>query len=194
MRLSLFAFVAAAALALTAACGGGDEDASFTPPPPAGGASTPAPTATPFARVPEPIVVTGSATPDSPGATETGAEYVVEAGDSLAGISARFGVDADVIREANDIDGDDIFIGQTLLIPRGGTSPGEGTGTGSVPTPEVPNAGSGDTYVVEQGDTALGIALEFDVTVAALAAANGMTEDEITNLQIGQVINLPRPQ
>ena len=47
--------------------------------------------------------------------------------------------------------------------------------------------------MVEEGDTAFGIALEFDTTVEALAAANGMTEDEITDLQIGQVINLPSP-
>jgi LysM repeat protein len=50
-----------------------------------------------------------------------------------------------------------------------------------------------DTYTVQAGDTAFGIALEFDTTVEALAAANNMTEEEITDLQIGQVLQLPRP-
>lgn len=192
MRSRVFAFLALGAIVLSAACNGGDESTALPTLPPGSATSTPAPTATPLARIPEPILVTGAPGAETPTATETGAEYVVEAGDSLGAIATRFGVDPDVIRAANGIEGDDIFIGQTLIIPRGGAASG-GTAVPAT-TPESPAGGDGNTYVVQQGDTAFGIALEFDTTVEALAAANGMSEDQITNLQIGQVINLPRPQ
>ncbi len=175
------------AVGLLGACGGDDGEA--TPAPTSAGEATPAPTATPMTTVPDPILVTGTGVPGGSTATEEAVEYVVEAGDTIGGIAERFGVDPDVIREANDIQDDFINVGQTLTIPRGNAPSGGGGGPASPPTPS-----DGSTYTVRAGDTAFGIALEFDITVEALAAANGMTEDEITNLQIGQVINLPTPR
>lgn len=188
MRLRNFAIFVAGASALLAACGGDDETPDTPTPPPA--AATPVPTATPLARIPEPIIVSGQGAPGGLTASEDAVQYTVESGDTVSGIAERFGVSSDAIRSANDLDGDDIFIGQTLTIPRSSTPQ---AGTGQTPGPTTPSAGE-NTYVVQAGDTAFGIALEFDTTVEALAAANGMTEDEITNLQIGQVINLPRPE
>ncbi len=184
---------------LSVGCSGDDEES--TPSATAAAESTPAPTATPLARVPDAILVTGTGLPGGGGSSssEESVEYVVESGDTIGAIAERFGVDPDVIREANDIEDDFIFEGQTLLIPRGGSAPAgtsggnAGTSTPSTPTPPA-STGSGNTYTVQAGDTAFGIALQFDTTVEALAAANGMTEDEITNLQIGQVINLPSPE
>ncbi len=49
------------------------------------------------------------------------------------------------------------------------------------PTPQI--------YVVNQDDTLFGIALEFGLTTEALAAANGMDEDDF--LQLGQELVLP---
>lgn len=197
MRLRTFGLMlsSVAALALLAACSGGDDEATPTPTAPV--AATPVPTATPFSRIPDPLLVSGSGIPGLPGpgsgASEESVEYLVVDGDTIGAIAERFGVDPDVIREANDIEDDQIFVGQTLLIPRGGTVP-SGSGDSGSPSTGGTETGGGDTYVVQEGDTAFGIALEFDTTVEALAAANGMTEDEITNLQIGQVINLPTPQ
>lgn len=224
MRLRTFVLVSAlAVLGLGTACSGGDDE-DGTPTATAIVDMTPAPTATPLASVPDPIVVTGSGTPGGgASASEDAAEYVVEAGDTISGISSRFGVDADLIREANDIEDDAIFVGQTLLIPRGsgaGTGGTESTPEATTPpaseetpedtTPPASEDGEGDTdeepeattppvatdgtYTVQEGDTAFGIALEFDTTVEALAAANDMTEEELENLQIGQVINLPAPE
>ena len=190
-RLRTFAVSAALlAVGLLGACTGGD-DGDATPAATAVTEATPAPTATPMTRVPDPILVMGTGVPGGSGttATEEAVEYVVEAGDTIGGIAERFGVDSDVIREANDLADDFLAIGQTLIIPRGDGA----SSSGDNPTaPTIPSDGS--TYTVQPGDTAFGIALEFDTTVEALAAANGLTEDEITNLQIGQVINLPTPQ
>jgi LysM repeat protein len=193
MRLITCTVIAVIGLFTAVACSGDDSPATPTATT-APTAATPAPTATPLARVPDPIVVTGSGLPSSGvPSTEDLVEYTVESGDNIGAIAERFGVPADTIREANDIEDDQIFIGQVLVIPRG-VSGGETTG-GTTPdaTATPPPSGDGSTYVVQEGDTAFGIAIEFDTTVEALAAANGMTEDEITNLQIGQVINLPSP-
>ena len=191
MRLRTFALGGALlAVGLLGACtGGSDDDATLAAT--SVTEATPAPTATPMTRVPDPILVTGAGVPGGGGgtATEEAVEYVVESGDTIGGIAERFGVDADVIREANGLEDDFINVGQTLIIPRGNSVPSSGDN----PTPPTTPA-DGSTYTVQAGDTAFGIALEFDTTVEALAAANGMTEDEITDLQIGQVINLPSPQ
>jgi len=190
LRTSALLLTTVVALGMLAACSGGDDDA--TPSPTAVVDATPAPTATPMASIPDPILVTRTGLPGGGGtATEEAVEYVVEAGDTLGAIAERFGVDLDVIRQANDLEDDFLSEGQTLIIPRGGAVPTDDDDDAQQ-TPTAPSDGS--TYTVQAGDTAFGIALEFDTTVEALAAANGMTEDEITDLQIGQVINLPTPE
>jgi|GEM_PF-2964599 len=67
------------------------------------------------------------------------------------------------------------------------------TPTTAAPTP-TPTATATETiYTVEAGDTALAIAIEFDISLAELAEANGMTEAELDSLQIGQELTIPRP-
>ena len=47
----------------------------------------------------------------------------------------------------------------------------------------------GRRYLVESGDTLLGIAIQFGATVGAITAANGITEDSL--LRIGQELVIP---
>jgi LysM repeat protein len=175
--------IALAAGLVLVACRGDD------PAPPAGvptGPATPIPTATPYPRIPEPVIVSGPSAAPIGGA---GAEvsYVVEAGDALSLIAERFGVPVSVIQEANGLTGTDIFVGQVLRIPRQAATPTPQPGGTPTPQPGV------DVYVVQPGDTAFGIALEFDTTVEALEAANGVGPGGLNNLQVGQVLRLPRP-
>ena len=44
---------------------------------------------------------------------------------------------------------------------------------------------------MQEGDTAFGIALQFDITVEDLEAANGVGPGGLDDLQIGQIISLP---
>lgn len=63
-------------------------------------------------------------------------------------------------------------------------------GPGSTPTPAVtPTTSSVRKYAVEPGDTLLGIAVRWGVTVGDLTAANGITEN--TLLQLGQELVIP---
>lgn len=200
MRLRRFALSAllplAAGALLLSACDG-DDDPGPTSTASAGGTSTPAPTATPFARVPDPVIVTGDGAPTGGGgSSEDAVTYVVESGDTLGGIADNFGVDIEVIQQANDLDGVDIFIGQELVIPRGGSTPGGNEGDSGDDEPaatSTPPSGV-DTYTVEEGDTAFGIALMFDTSVEDLEEANDVGPGGLDDLQIGQVIRLPRPE
>jgi LysM repeat protein len=79
------------------------------------GGAAPAP---PRAAVPTLPVVT--ATPGPPPIPTPGVQqhYVVQEGDTLSGIAARFGVSEDAIMKANGItEPDRIFVGQQLIVP-----------------------------------------------------------------------------
>lgn len=183
------------AVVLTVACGKPD------PPPPPG-----LPTATPFAKVPEPAIVpatsrtlggatpTSTATPTATPATAVETTYTVVAGDAMSLIAQRFGTTSAAIRAANNLPNDDVRIGQVLKIPRatasGTPTPGPTVGP---PRPTPPPVAS-DSYVVKPGDTAFGIALEFQVTLAELEQANGVAPGGLNNIKAGETIRVPKPQ
>ncbi len=193
-----------AGVALFAAACGGDDEAEPTPDEPAA-EGTPIPTATPYASVPEPTIVASptasAASTTTPTTTGDGdVEYIVEPGDSLFGIAERFDTTVDAIMERNDIDNASlIFVGQVLIVPQGYTPPADDTAATedaateddeSEATTSTDDSGR-ETYVVQAGDTAYGIALQFDVTLEELAAANGTTVEELGNLFEGDELVIP---
>ena len=100
------------------------------------------------------------------------ASYKVEPGDTLSNIAEANGVSTAALAEANGIvDFDLIYVGQTLQIP------GK---TAASPT---------SSYTVKVGDRLADIARSHNVTISALAQANGI--DDIDLIRIGQVLNLP---
>ncbi len=126
----------------------------------------------------------------SDGSDTGGRTHTVVEGDTLSAIADQYGTTIEAIMEANDIsDASLVFVGQVLDIPDAAPAP-EPTPT---PTPEATTEGgsSAATYTVTDGDTATGIAEAFGVTLQALADANELTIDELNNLQIGQVLNIP---
>ena len=204
MRRRTTLLAAVASLALLAGCSDGDADEP-TPPP---GSAGPVPTATPFPTDPVPTIVIG----ENGGATGGGSAestYEVQPGDTLSGIAETHGVTVEEIQAANDLSGTDIFVGQEITIPGstgdgdagtgdgggtpsdGGGTPSDGGGTPSDGGGSPPSTGDGEAYTVLPGDTAIGIAAEFGVTLEELAAANDMTEDELSNLFAGQEIQIP---
>jgi LysM repeat protein len=65
----------------------------------------------------------GGATQPPPATGGTGGTYVVRGGDTLWGISRRFGTTVDALKAANGLTGNIIFVGQRLNLPGGGGSP-----------------------------------------------------------------------
>jgi LysM repeat protein len=66
------------------------------------------------------------------------------------------------------------------------------TATATLAPPPTATPDSPAIYVVKSGDTGLAIALRFGITLAALSAANQMTEKEMDVLFIGQELVIPR--
>jgi len=136
--------------------------------PSGGGASAPVPT--------QPPASTGTA----------GSTYIVQAGDTLGKIMAKFNVTASALIAANGLTNPNlIFIGQRLVIPGTG-----GTTTVPVATaqPTAP-AASGGVYVVQGGDTIYRIAAKLNVDAAALIATNKLTNPNL--IYVGQQLLLP---
>lgn len=118
--------------------------------------------------------------PTTAPAAATGNEtiYVVQRGDTLAKIAARYGVTAKQITELNDIKNPDlIYTGQKLKVP-------------GKPIAATPVSGqSGKTYTVQAGDTLVAIATKFGVTVQSLQQVNNLASAD--QIFTGQVLKIP---
>ncbi len=103
--------------------------------------------------------------------------YTVQPGDTLFLISVRFNVTMQAIMNANGIvNANLIYVGQRLTIPTGG---------GAATPPPAP----GGTYIVQRGDYLSLIAQRFGVTLAALMAANSLSNPNL--IYVGQVLTIP---
>jgi cell wall-associated NlpC family hydrolase len=104
-------------------------------------------------------------------------EYVVQPGDTLYSIARRHGTAVDVLAQLNGLeDPHRLQVGQRLRLP---DASGEG---GQASDRER-------THVVEKGDTLWSLARRYGTTPAAIARANGMSEED--TLRLGQVLRVP---
>ncbi|HMK07525.1 MAG TPA: LysM peptidoglycan-binding domain-containing protein [Anaerolineales bacterium] len=149
--------------------------ASRTPTP----SITPSPTMTLTPTITQTPPPTETATPAGP------VSYVVEAGDNLTSIAQKFGVEVLLIMSFNGLSSaDQIFVGQTLLIPPAGSElPTE------TPIPQTLAPGSRIEYVVKPGDNLVLIASKFNSTAEAIAALNKMKVTD--TLFVGRVLIVP---
>jgi LysM repeat protein len=121
-----------------------------------------------------------------------GLNYTIQPGDTLIAVAARYGVDWTMIATENRLREETLLqIGQTIRIPGVQDVGGPSVQTVSyqpVTDQSARTAGDG-VYMVRNGDTLLGIALQHNVTWQALANANGLAENDL--LQIGQMLTIP---
>ncbi|HXH22357.1 MAG TPA: LysM peptidoglycan-binding domain-containing protein [Dehalococcoidia bacterium] len=212
-RLAGLALTALAAGLTAAACifGGGENPISVQRP-------GSIPTATPPAKLPEPMLV-GETQAGSSGTTSavTGeTTYVVRPGDSLFAIAAQFNIPpdqqaawvAEVLRLNGIPDSTLLQAGVELRLPRVAATPrptGTAAATRTAPaataapqttaTARPTVAGGGGTYTVVSGDNPTIIAQKLGIPpsqvaawVEQLVALNGINPSA---LQVGQVLQLP---
>ncbi|MFQ5610656.1 MAG: LysM peptidoglycan-binding domain-containing protein [Anaerolineae bacterium] len=111
----------------------------------------------------------------SPVAAEGGLVHIVQWGESLSSIAARYGVTVEAIVVANGLGNPDVlYVGQRLAIPRSQTHSGPGFG---------------QSYTVRPGDTLSSIAWKFNTSVQALMSANNISNADV--IFVGQVLNVP---
>jgi len=109
---------------------------------------------------------------------QDGVVYVVQPGDTLTGIAARYGIPLAQLAAANGLRWNAwVYVGQRLIIP----------GVSQIPT--APSVPSGSIHVVQRGDTLSAIALRYGTTVAALMAANRLANPNF--IYVGQRLAIP---
>jgi LysM repeat protein len=97
-----------------------------------------------------------------------GQVHIVQAGETLSSIAARYGTTPQAIAAANNLaNANYIYAGQRLAIPSGGGA-----------------AASGGTHTVGRGETLSAIAARYGTTVAALVRANGLASANM--IYVGQ--------
>jgi LysM repeat protein len=116
----------------------------------------------------------------------------VSAGETLFAISQRYGTTVDALRQANNVPGDRIAVGQELVIP-GGTG-------AAVPPPAAAVTQRGrfdvtrstvpddEVHVVLRGETLFSVAARYGTTVGRLLAVNTVTT---APLAPGSILLLP---
>ena len=98
--------------------------------------------------------------------------YTVKAGDTLWGISNQFGVSVTDLSNLNNVNAQNLQIGQVLKIPStSGTNPN-----------------TMFMYTVVKGDSLYSIAKKYNTTVDEIVKLNNLKN---TNLSIGQVLQIP---
>ena len=122
-----------------------------------------------------------NASPQTSGSTT----HVVQAGETLAIIAARYGVTVQAIVSANNIaNANIIYVGQRLQIP----STGQQQPGAAQPAPAQPG-GCAQTHTVVAGESLSGLAVRYGVTIQSLASANNTTVTSF--VYIGQRLCIP---
>lgn len=127
-------------------------------------------------------------------------QYKVRKGDSLYAIGQRFGVSVSVLRQANNLKGNNLRQGALLMVPGGGQSsnlaaakPASRSSSGSVLTGKSSapvNTGGRPIHTVRRGENLYQIAQGYGISVSSLQAANGMSASE-SFLVSGQKLVIP---
>jgi len=117
------------------------------------------------------------------GSSFTPSAYTVKRGDSLSEIAQRYGVTLAALKQANNINGNTIQVGQVLQIPGGGAS--------SFASAESIAAAPPSTFTehkIARGETLSKIAATYSVSLARIRETNQLKSDTI---RVGQVLRIP---
>jgi len=126
--------------------------------------------------------------------------YVLQSGDNLIHLSARFGTTVAAILDANQITNPNrVFVGQSLIIPAPAPKP-DVVESPTAPAPvaetlpdepvaDSPTAEVATTYTVKAGDSAITIARKLGVDVEQLLTTNAVFNRN--RVYVGQVLTIP---
>jgi LysM repeat protein len=127
--------------------------------------------------------------------------YVVQPGDTLFTIAARYGISVNDLAVANGLNnGYWVYAGQQLIIPistsfatpstfaRAAQQPSDPRAVGFIPLSARP--ASAGVYTVQPGDTLYSLAYRYGIDLADLQAANGLTDFSLP-IYSGQQLVMP---
>ena len=119
-------------------------------------------------------------------------EHFVKRGDTMGGIASRYHVSLRLLTDANPrVRGRALRVGQQIIVPTGGAL--STSVARRVADPVVPAASSASGFHrVRRGETLIGLAAEYDVTVSQLRKWNGLGETE--GIRAGQRLRIAPPR
>ena len=109
--------------------------------------------------------------------------YKVKSGDVLGRIASRHRCTVDQIKRWNNLKNNNIRVGQTLIIYRGGSAPSTASKSSSSSSASTAAPANATTYTVKSGDVLGKIAERHGCTVAQLKAWNNLSSN---NIRVGQ--------
>ena len=128
--------------------------------------------------------------------------YKVQPGDTLTGVAARYGISVSDLAAANNMATNaNLISGKTITIPaKGSTStapsksssnaaPSKSTST-TAPSSAGTKLSNTESYKVQSGDSLIGLAKKFGVSVDDLAKTNDLASN--AQLQRGQTLQVPK--
>ncbi|GAK55143.1 lytic transglycosylase catalytic [Candidatus Vecturithrix granuli] len=120
--------------------------------------------------------------PQSTKAADDDIFYVVKRGDNLSKIAKQYGVDANLLKEINNIRNvKNLRVGQKLRIPA----------SGKEKTYASLRSAETITHTIQRGETLSMIAKRYQMDIAALKSLNKIKNER--SLQIGQTLKVPLP-
>ncbi len=115
--------------------------------------------------------------------------YRVRWGDTLIGIGSRYGVTVTTIRSMNPRLGVYPLAGQWLRVCSGCSGGGMNTSVRTSPSATVTTGTASRTYVVQPGDSLIGIAARFGLTTTAVTSVNNLVNQDL--VVIGTRLRIP---
>ena len=118
--------------------------------------------------------------------------HIVRSGETVSGIARRYRVSITSVRLANNLNSKSLIrVGQRLLIRDAAPITPAPRAVSKAPTRSttVASRATGQTYVVQRGDTISEIAARFGVRQASLLNANGL--DRSGRIRAGQKLKIP---
>lgn len=110
-------------------------------------------------------------------------QYQVRSGDTLSQIAHRHQLSVAAIRDSNQLKGNIINIGQTLILPQMAGSPGLSS------QPVAQAAATRAVYQVKSGDSLWNIARAHGIGISLLREHNNIDSDQ--SLSVGQSLRIP---
>src|SRR5699024_2913303 len=112
--------------------------------------------------------------------------HTIQQGETLFSIAREYDIDIQYLKKWNDLQADQLSIGQSIIVGRGpgntaSSSTGNTVSPGSSPAGNAFSSAAGNTrtHTVEKGETLFSVSKQYQVTVAELKEWNNLTSNAI---------------